>query len=278
MRSVRSATTPSGSPLFQAARIIPKRAGKACQPHQEIHRKIHGRTMTEPETNPDRKDNLLQPVAKEPDPRDRALLEETLAAVRELCDLLRESATDPEDKILPALRQLESRLEALPEALRGTIRQAVDDCLAAGAQETRKTKPSGDASIGEGDCREPDRDRDLPVRAQSPEEPRQPRRIDMPAIRRGRKTRRKRSLTRSREIHPALRSHRQPGLQAHYVHLREPVAAAHQFVPDLDADSGCCRDADRIRIPADPAIAEFAMRRMSACARPAGQPWYPRPA
>ena len=104
--------------------------------------------MTEPETNPDRKDNLLQPVAKEPDPRDRALLEETLAAVRELCDLLRESATDPEDKILPALRQLESRLEALPEALCGTIRQAVDDCLTAASQETRVTKPSDDAPIG----------------------------------------------------------------------------------------------------------------------------------
>ena len=105
--------------------------------------------MTEPGTNPDRKDNLLRPLASEPDPRERILLEETLAAVRELRDLLREPATDPEDKILPALRQLESRLEALPEALRGTIRQAMNDCLAAGAQETRKTKPSGDASVEE---------------------------------------------------------------------------------------------------------------------------------
>ena len=105
--------------------------------------------MTEPGTNPDRQDNLLRPLASEPDSRDRALLEETLAAVRELRDLLREPATDPEDKILPTLRQLESRMEALPEALRGTIRQAVDDCLTAGAQETRKTKPSGDASVEE---------------------------------------------------------------------------------------------------------------------------------
>ena len=105
--------------------------------------------MTEPGNNPDRQDNLLRPVASEPDPRERALLEDTLEDIRELCDLLRESATDPEEKILPALRQLESRLEALPEALRGTIRQAVDDCLAAGAQETRKTKPSGDAPIEE---------------------------------------------------------------------------------------------------------------------------------
>ena len=105
--------------------------------------------MTEPGNNPDRQDNLLRPVASEPDPRERALLEDTLEDIRELCDLLRESATDPEEKILPALRQLESRLEALPEALRGTIRQAVDDCLTAASQETRATKPSDDASIGE---------------------------------------------------------------------------------------------------------------------------------
>ena len=105
--------------------------------------------MKEPVPNPDRQDNLLWPLASEPDPRERALLEETLEDIRELCDLLRESATDPEDKILPALRQLESRLEALPEALLGTIRQAMNDCLAAGAQETRKTKPSGDAPIEE---------------------------------------------------------------------------------------------------------------------------------
>ena len=105
--------------------------------------------MTEPGTNPDQQGALLQPLAKEPDPRDRALLEETLAAVRELRDLLREPATDPEDKILPALRQLESRLKALPEVLHGTIRQAVDDCLTAASQETRATKPSGDASVEE---------------------------------------------------------------------------------------------------------------------------------
>ena len=105
--------------------------------------------MKKPVPNPDRQDNLLRPLASEPEPRDRILLEETLAAVRELRDLLRESATDPEDKILPALRLLESRLDALPEALRGTIRQAVDDCLAAASQETRKTKPSGDAPIVE---------------------------------------------------------------------------------------------------------------------------------
>ena len=103
--------------------------------------------MKEPAPNPDRQNNLLRPLASEPDPRERALLEDTLEDVRELCDLLRESATDPEDKILPAIRQLESRLEALPEALRGTIRQAVDDCLTAGTQEIRTTKPSGDASI-----------------------------------------------------------------------------------------------------------------------------------
>ena len=145
--------------------------------------------MKEPETNPDRQDNLLRPLAREPDPREHALLEDTLEDVRELCDLLRESATDHEDNILPALRQLESRLEALPEALRGTIRQAVDDCLAAGVQETRATKPSGDASVEEGDCRQPDRDRDLHGRAQSPEEPRQPRRVDITPIRRGRETR-----------------------------------------------------------------------------------------
>ena len=105
--------------------------------------------MKEPAPNPDRQDNLLRPLSREPDPRDRALLEETLAAVRELRDLLREPATDPEDKVLPALRLLESRLEALPEELRGTIRQAVDDCLAAASQETRKTKPSSDTSIKE---------------------------------------------------------------------------------------------------------------------------------
>ena len=105
--------------------------------------------MKEPVPNPDRQDNLLRPLASEPDPRERILLEETLAAIRELRDLLRESATDPEDKILPALQQLESRLDALPEALRGTIRQAVDDCLTAASQETRATKPSGDAPIGE---------------------------------------------------------------------------------------------------------------------------------
>ena len=105
--------------------------------------------MKEPVPNPDRQNNLLRPLASEPDPRERALLEETLEYVRELCDLLRESATDPEDKILPTLRQLESRLEALPEALLGTIRQTMNDCLAAGAQETRAKKPSGDASVEE---------------------------------------------------------------------------------------------------------------------------------
>ena len=105
--------------------------------------------MKEPAPNPDRQDNLLRPLASEPDSRDRVLLEDTLEDVRELCDLLRESATDPEDKILPAIRQLESRLEALPEALHGTIRQAVGDCLAAGAQETHKTKPFGDAPVEE---------------------------------------------------------------------------------------------------------------------------------
>ena len=61
--------------------------------------------MKEPVPNRDRQDNLLQPIAREPDSRERALLEENLAAVRELRDLLRESATDPEDKILPALRR-----------------------------------------------------------------------------------------------------------------------------------------------------------------------------
>ena len=106
--------------------------------------------MTEPAPNPDRQDNLLRPLASEPDPRERILLEDTLEDVRELCDLLRESSTDPEEKILPAIRQLESRLEALPEALRGTIRQAVDDCLTAASQETRTTKPSGDASVEDG--------------------------------------------------------------------------------------------------------------------------------
>ena len=105
--------------------------------------------MKKPVPNPDSQNNLVRPVASKPDPRERALLEETLAAVRQLRDLLQESATDPEDKILPALRQLESRLEALPEALRGTIRQAVDDCLTAASQETRKTKPSDNAPIGE---------------------------------------------------------------------------------------------------------------------------------
>ena len=105
--------------------------------------------MKEPGTNPDRQDNLLRPLASEPDSRERALLEETLAAVRELRDLLREPTADPKDKILPTLRQLESRLDALPEALCVKIRQAVDDCLTAASQETRATKPSGDAPIGE---------------------------------------------------------------------------------------------------------------------------------
>ena len=105
--------------------------------------------MKEPAPNPDRQNNLLRPLAREPDSREHALLEDTLEDVRELCDLLRESATDSEDKILPAIRQLESRMEALPEALRGTIRQVVDDCLTAASQETRATKPSGDASVEE---------------------------------------------------------------------------------------------------------------------------------
>ena len=105
--------------------------------------------MTKPGNNPDQQGALARPVAKEPDPRDRALLEETLAAVRELRDLLREPTTDPEDKVLPALRQLECQLEALPEALLGRIRQAVDDCLTAASQETRTTKLPGDASVEE---------------------------------------------------------------------------------------------------------------------------------
>ena len=105
--------------------------------------------MKEPVPNPDRQNNLLRPLASEPDSSERALLENTLEDVRELCNLLRESATDSEDNILPALQQLESRLEALPEALLGTFRQAVDDCLTAASQETRATKPSGDAPIVE---------------------------------------------------------------------------------------------------------------------------------
>ena len=105
--------------------------------------------MKEPAPNPDRQHNLLRPLASEPDSSERKLLENTLDDVRELCDLLRESAIDSEDNILPALRQLESRLEALPETLCGTIRQSVDDCLKAALQETRATKPSGDAPIGE---------------------------------------------------------------------------------------------------------------------------------
>ena len=105
--------------------------------------------MKEPVPNPDRQNNLLRPLAREPDPREHALLEDTLEDVRELCNLLRESAIDSEDKILPAIRQLESRLEALPEALRGTIRQDMNDCLTAASQETRAKKPSGDAPIEE---------------------------------------------------------------------------------------------------------------------------------
>ena len=105
--------------------------------------------MTEPGNNSDQQGALVRPLASKPDPRERALLKETLAAVRELRDLLQGSATDPEDKILPALRKLESRLDTLPEALLGRIRQAVDDCLTAASQETRKTKPSGDASAEE---------------------------------------------------------------------------------------------------------------------------------
>ena len=105
--------------------------------------------MKEPAPNPDRQNNLLRPLASEPDSSERALLENTLEDVRELCNLLRESAIDSEDNILPALQQLESRLEALPEALRGTFRQAVDDCLTAASQETRAMKPSGDAPIVE---------------------------------------------------------------------------------------------------------------------------------
>ncbi len=105
--------------------------------------------MKEQTPNPDRQNNLLRPLASEPDSSERKLLEDTLEDVRELCDLLRESAIDSEDNILPALRQLESRLEALPETLRGMFRQSVDDCLTAASQETRATKPSGDAPIAE---------------------------------------------------------------------------------------------------------------------------------
>ena len=58
--------------------------------------------MKKPVPNPDSQNNLVRPVASKPDPRERALLEETLAAIREFRDLLRQSATDHEDKILPA--------------------------------------------------------------------------------------------------------------------------------------------------------------------------------
>ena len=75
--------------------------------------------MKEPGTNPDKQDNLLRPLASEPDSRERALLEDTLEDVRELCDLLRESATDPEEKILPAIRQLESRMEGASRSAAG---------------------------------------------------------------------------------------------------------------------------------------------------------------
>ena len=72
--------------------------------------------------------------------------------------------------------------------------------------------------------------------------------------------------------------HRQRGLQAQCVHPRGQVAVAIQFVPDLGADSDCCRVADRIRIPVDPAIAEFIMRRDERMRPTGGQPWNPRPA
>ena len=235
--------------------------------------------MKEPVPNPDRQDNLLRPLASEPDPREHALLEDTLEDVRELCDLLRESATDHEDNILPALRQLESRLEALPEALRGTIRQAVDDCLAAGVQETRTTKPSGDASVEEeiaGNRIETAiymTERNLLNSLDSHGES-----TLLLFEEAGKRDKEITGPDRENPSSPAV--HRQPGLQAQYVHPRGQVAVAHQFVPvlDADADFGCCRDGDRIRIPSDPAIAVFAMGRDERMRPAGGQPWNPRPA
>ena len=232
--------------------------------------------MKEPAPNPDRQDNLLRPLAREPDPRERALLEENLAAVRELRDLLREPATDPEDKILPALRLLESRLDALPDSLLGRIRQAVDDCLTAASQETRATKPSGDLSVEEeiaGNRIETAIylvERNLLKSLDSHGE-------STYLLFEEAGKRDKEITDQIGKIHPALRSINNQVSRLNTSISVNQLAVALQFVPVLGADCGCCRDGDRIHNPSDPAIAEFAMRRMSASARPAVRSGIPGP-
>ena len=78
--------------------------------------------------------------------RERALLEETLAAVQEIRDLVREPATPPDDRIPESLRNLESRLDALPESLSCTLREAMDEYLATAAREAKPAEPSGNAA------------------------------------------------------------------------------------------------------------------------------------
>ena len=78
--------------------------------------------------------------------RERALLEETLAAVQEIRDLVREPETRHDDRIPASFRSLESRLDALPESLSGTLRQVMDEYLATAAREAKPSEPSGDTA------------------------------------------------------------------------------------------------------------------------------------
>ena len=89
--------------------------------------KLPKRIMTESGNHSGTQGDLLRPLTREPDGRERALLEETLEAVREIRDLVREPATPPDDRIPASLRNLESRLDALPESLSGRLRQVMEE-------------------------------------------------------------------------------------------------------------------------------------------------------
>ena len=103
--------------------------------------------MTEPGNHSGTQSDLMRPLTRESDGRERALLEETLEAVREIRDLVREPAATHDDRIPASLRNLESRLDTLPDSLSGTIREAMEEFLATAAREAKPAESSSDNSL-----------------------------------------------------------------------------------------------------------------------------------
>lgn len=135
--------------MHLTAFVMDRLSPLSARPHQMVQRHIRQypeRTMTEPGKHPDGQGDLLRPLARETNGHDRALIEETLAAVRDIRDQLREPAADHGESILASLRHLESRLDALPESLSDQLRRTMEECLAA-VRETNPAAPADDAAL-----------------------------------------------------------------------------------------------------------------------------------